>query len=229
MGTGGASSPPPGADIIHVVTTDPFALALQSTEDLRALYPPPLATTADKEADRLNELCQALIACAPLVFVASVDADGSCDVSPRGGQPGFATVLDERHVALPDATGNRRLDTLRNVVATRRAGLIFVVPGRGQTLRINGPACVTADPAVLDRLTPVGKPPVTAIVVETEQVFTHCPKAFVRSRVWDPNTWLAPEDQPSPAAVSQSHIAHFGLTVEEVETSQAESLRTRLE
>jgi PPOX class probable FMN-dependent enzyme len=212
-----------------VTIDDPFALALQTTDELRDLYPPPLAQTADKEVHALNELCQALIACAPLVFVASVDADGNCDVSPRGGPPGFATVLDGRHVVLPDATGNRRLDTLRNIVATRRAGVVFIVPGRGQTLRVNGPACVTADPAVLERLTSVGKPPVTAIVVEAEQVFTHCPKAFVRSRVWDPESWIPLEDQPSPAALSQSHIAHFGVTVEEVESAQAESLRTRLE
>jgi PPOX class probable FMN-dependent enzyme len=212
-----------------VIAPDPFAGALQTDDELRALYPPPLATTADKEAHALNDLCQALIARAPLVFVSSVDGDGNCDVSPRGGPPGFATVLgDGRHVALPDATGNRRLDTLRNILATGRAGLIFLIPGRGQTLRVNGPACVTADRAVLDGLAPVGKPPATAIVVEAEQVFTHCPKAFVRSRVWDPESWPAPEDLPSPAAVSQSHIAHFGLTVEEVEAAQAESLRTRL-
>jgi PPOX class probable FMN-dependent enzyme len=211
------------------VTIDPFARAMQSTEELRGLYPPPNPQTADKEAHAVNDLCQALIACSPMVFVASVDADGSCDVSPRGGSPGFATVLEGRYVVLPDATGNRRLDTVRNIVATRRAGLIFLVPGRGQTLRVNGPACVTADPAVLGLLRPVGKPPVTAIVVEAEQVFTHCPKAFVRSRIWEPGSWVAPEDQPSPAALSQSHIAHFGVTVEEVAAGQVESLRTRLD
>ena len=118
------------------------------------------------------------------------DADGRCDVTPRGGPPGFVGVLDDHHLAIPDATGNRRLDTLRNVVANGHAGLIFLIPGRGQTLRVNGARGSPPTPALLDRLTPVGKPPRTAIVVRAEEVYAHCPKAFVRSGAGDPETWL---------------------------------------
>jgi uncharacterized protein len=162
------------------------------------------------------------------VLVASHDVDGRCDVTPRGGPPGFVAVLDDDHLAIPDATGNNRLDTLRNVVATGQAGAIFLIPGRGQTLRVNGAACVTADAAVLDRLTSVGKPPRSAIVVRAEEVFAHCPKAFVRSSLWDPRTWPAPADQPSAAEVSHAHLRDPALTVADVERQQEESLRTRL-
>jgi PPOX class probable FMN-dependent enzyme len=158
-----------------------------------------------------------------------VSADGRMDVTPRGGPPGFVTVLDERRLALPDATGNRRLDTLENVVATGRIGLIFVIPGRDTTLRVNGRACVTARPELLDRLTPVGKPPRTAIVVEAEEVYAHCPKAFVRSRLWDPDTWPDPADLPTSAEVSLAHQRDPVLTLEDIERREREALLYRLD
>jgi len=149
-------------------------------------------------------------------------------VTPRGGPPGFVTVLDDGHLAIPDATGNKRLDTLRNIVATGHAAAIFVTPGRSWTLRVNGHACVTDRPDVLERLTPVGKPPRTAIVIAADEVFTHCPKAFIRSALWDPSTWPAAKDQPNPAEVIHGHIADPTLTLDEVERRLEESLRTRL-
>jgi PPOX class probable FMN-dependent enzyme len=207
---------------------DPFAAAIASEARLRELYEQPLERAVRKQLERLDEMARRLVALAPLVLVASHDADGRCDVTPRGGQPGFVTVLDDDHLAIPDATGNNRLDTLRNVVATGHAALIFLIPGRDQTLRVNGGACVTDDPAVLGRLTPVGKPPRSAIVVRAEEVYAHCPKAFVRSKLWKPETWPAAEDQPSAAEVSHAHLRDPALTVEDVERQQAESLRTRL-
>jgi hypothetical protein len=105
-----------------------------------------------KDVARLDEMCRRLIAASPMVFVASYSAEGNCDVTPRGGPPGFVTVLDEHRLAIPDATGNNRLDTLRNVVATGHAGLIFLIPGRDQTLRVNGAACVSDAPALLDEV-----------------------------------------------------------------------------
>jgi len=207
---------------------DPFAGAVASEARLRELYEQPLERAVRKELQRLDEMARRLIAVAPLVLVASHDAEGRCDVTPRGGQPGFVTVLDDAHLAIPDATGNNRLDTLRNVVATGHAGLIFLIPGREQTLRVNGPACVSDDPALLERLTPVGKPPRTAIVVRADEVYAHCPKAFVRARLWNPASWPAAADQPTPAEVSHAHMRDPALTVADVERQQAESLRTRL-
>jgi uncharacterized protein len=207
---------------------DPFAAAIASEARLRELYEQPLERAVRKQLERLDAMARRLVALAPLVLVASHDADGRCDVTPRGGQPGFVTVLDDEHLAIPDATGNNRLDTLCNVVATGHAALIFLIPGRDQTLRVNGGACVTDDPAVLGRLTPVGKPPRSAIVVRAEEVYAHCPKAFVRSKLWKPETWPAAKDQPSAAEVSHAHLRDPALTVEDVERQQAESLRTRL-
>lgn len=210
------------------VAEDPFTGALSSEVELRELYAPPSGLGALKQIDRLDEGCRALIALAPMVFVASHDADGRTDLTPRGGQPGFVTVLDEHHLAIPDATGNRRIDTLRNVVATGHAALIFLIPGRGQTLRVNGRACVTDRPEVLDRLAAVGKPPRTAIVVAAEEVFTHCPKAFVRARLWDAATWPGADAQPSAAEVLHAHVADPAITLADVERAQEESLRDRL-
>lgn len=216
------------AAIIARMVDDPFAGAVASEARLRELYEQPLERAVRKELQRLDEMARRLIAVAPLVLVASHDAEGRCDVTPRGGQPGFVTVLDDAHLAIPDATGNNRLDTLRNVVATGHAGLIFLIPGREQTLRVNGPACVSDDPALLERLTPVGKPPRTAIVVRADEVYAHCPKAFVRARLWNPASWPAAADQPTPAEVSHAHMRDPALTVADVERQQAESLRTRL-
>ncbi len=213
-----------------VVRVDPFAGAITSEAELRELYERPIPQVLRKQLDHVDEMARRLIAVTPLVLVASHDAEGRCDVTPRGGPPGFVTVLDEQHVAIPDATGNRRLDTLVNVAATGQVGLIFLIPGRDHTLRLNGRACVTAEPELLERLTAVGKPPRTAIVVRADEVYTHCPKAFVRSRLWDPATWPGPEDQPSPAEVSHAHLSRSepALTVQDVERQQAESLKHRL-
>lgn len=207
---------------------DPFAEAITSEAQLRELYDAPMERAVRKQLDRLDEMARRLVAVTPLVLVASHDADGRCDITPRGGQPGFVTVLDDDHVAIPDATGNNRLDTLQNVVATGHAGLLFLIPGRDQTLRVNGAARITADPAVLDRLAPVGKPPRTAIVVRADEVYAHCPKAFVRSRLWNPDSWPAADDQPSPAEVSHAHMRDPALTIEDVERQQEESLKHRL-
>ena len=184
---------------------DPFAAALASETQLRELYDAPMERALRKQLDRLDEVARRLIAVAPLALVASHDAEGRCDVTPRGGQPGFVTVLDDDHLAIPDATGNNRLDTLQNVVATGHAG-------------------------VIGRLTPVGKPPRSAIVVRADEVYAHCPKAFVRSGLWDPESWPPAADQPSAAEVSHAHLRRTdpALTLAEVERQQAEALKYRL-
>jgi predicted pyridoxine 5'-phosphate oxidase superfamily flavin-nucleotide-binding protein len=143
---------------------DPFNGAIASEAELRELYEPPMPHVLRKQLDHVDELAARLIALAPMVLVASHDEQGRCDVTPRGGQPGFVTVLDKRHVAIPDATGNRRLDTLVNVAATGHAALLFLIPGRDWTLRVNGRACVTAAPDLLERLSPVGDQPTPAEV-----------------------------------------------------------------
>jgi uncharacterized protein len=209
--------------------TDPFEGALRRPEELREFYDSAMERAVTKDIGHLDEMCRRLIAAAPMLFVATYGADGRGDVSPRGGPPGFVSVLDDRHLAIPDATGNRRLDTLENVVESQRAAVIFVIPGRDTTLRVNGRACVTARPDLLERLTRVGKPPRTAIVIETEEVYAHCPKAFIRSKLWDPDSWPDPAGLPTPAEVSVAHQRDSSWTVEQEEARIAESLRTRLD
>ena len=212
-----------------MTSTDPFDGALRRTEELREFYETAMERAVRKDVGYLDEMCRRLIAAAPMLFVATYSADGQGDVSPRGGPPGFVTVLNDKHLAIPDATGNRRLDTLENIVATGRAGLIFVIPGRDTTLRVNGRACVNARPELLERLSPVGKPPRSAIVVEAEEVYAHCPKAFVRSKLWDPATWPDPATLPTSAEVSVAHQRDPDWTVEQEEQRQADALLHRLD
>jgi PPOX class probable FMN-dependent enzyme len=207
---------------------DWFGGALDDHAMLRALYPAGQERAWRKDIGYLDEMARALIAASPMLLLATTGADGRCDASPRGGQPGFVTVLDEQHLAIPDATGNRRLDSLANVIDSGHAGLLFLIPGRTTTLRVNGRACVTAEPECLSRLTAVGKPPVTAIVVHAQEVYAHCPKAFVRSRLWEPDSWLDERLLPSSAAVTLAHLRDPELTIEEIAERERDSLQNRL-
>ena len=209
--------------------SNPFSGAFDRPEQLREFYDAPMEAAVRKDIGHIDELCARLIAASPMLFVATYSSEGHADVSPRGGQPGFVTVLDEHHLAIPDATGNRRLDTLENVVGSGRVGLIFLIPGRDTTLRVNGHAAVTAAPEVLDHITPVGKPPKTAIVVRAEEVYTHCPKAFVRSKLWDPATWPDPATLPTSAEVSLAHQRDPELTLEQVQERERDALANRLD
>ena len=207
---------------------DPFDDAFDAPEQLRDFYDSPMGRAVRKDIGHIDDLCRELIAASPMLFVGTHAADGRSDVSPRGGQPGFVTVLDDNHLAIPDATGNRRLDTLENIVSSGRAALIFVIPGRDTTLRVSGRAAVTAAPDVLDRVTPVGKPPKSAIVIEAEEVYTHCPKAFVRSKLWDPESWPDPSTLPTSAEVSLAHQRDPDLTLEQVQERERDTLANRL-
>lgn len=211
------------------MSDDPLAGALDRTEALRALYDDPMPLALRKDIGVLDDMCRRLIAASPMLFLATAGADGRCDVSPRGGPPGFVAVLDDRHLAIPDATGNRRLDSLENIVATGRAALIFLIPGRDTTLRVNGTARVSARADLLERLTPVGKAPRAAIVVRAEEVYGHCAKAFVRSALWDPATWPDPAGLPTPAEVNVAHRREAGLTVEGEERRLRDSLLHQLD
>ncbi|MFF5447189.1 MSMEG_1061 family FMN-dependent PPOX-type flavoprotein [Streptomyces sp. NPDC012888] len=203
--------------------------ALTGPDQLRELYPTPSPNALRKETDRLNDETRALIGCSSLVFIGSADSEGRADVTPRGGPAGFVAVLDERTLAIPDATGNKRLDTLHNVLETGRVGLLFLVPGRPTTLRVNGRACVSARPELLARLTPVGKPPVSAIVVQIEQVYPHCPKSLMRAHAWQPEQWVPADAQPTSAEVTLAQLDLPGLTVDQIEEVERESLRLRFE
>ncbi|MGC4879216.1 MSMEG_1061 family FMN-dependent PPOX-type flavoprotein [Micromonospora sp. DT43] len=203
--------------------------AVPDQESLRRAYELPSEAAVRKQMTELTEQTRRLIGCSSLVLVASVDAEGNCDVSPRGGPAGFVAVLDARTVAIPDATGNKRLDTLQNVIATGRAGLLFLIPGRTTTLRVNGRACVSTRPDLLSQLTAVGKPPASALVVGIEEVYPHCPKSLLRTGVWDPQRWLPADAQPTSAEVTLAQLRMPNLTIADIEQAEADSLKYRYE
>ena len=155
-----------------------------TVEELRSRYGEPSELAAKKSIDRLDRHCRRFIALSPFVVLASAGADGRVDCSPRGDPPGFVAVLDDRTVLLPDRRGNNRADSLRNVLENPYVGMLFMIPGVDETLRINGRARVTADPARLEPLAVNGRTPRSGLVVEVEEVFLQCTKALVRSRLW---------------------------------------------
>jgi PPOX class probable FMN-dependent enzyme len=175
-----------------------------SLEQLRELYPPPKERSLRKQHDDLDAHCRNFIARSPFILLASAGADGRCDVSPKGGPPGFVRVLDDRRLAIPDATGNRRLDTFANVLENPQVGLLFLIPGMGETLRVNGTASLTRDPALLERAQTGGRPALLSIVVHTEEVFLHCAKCVMRAGLWRTETW--PAELPSAAEILNDHI-----------------------
>ncbi len=176
---------------------------ITTEEQLRALLGDPVPAALAKERTALTDLDREWLAASPFCLIATSGADGSCDVSPKGDPPGFALALDDRTVAIPERAGNRRADGYRNVLANPHVGLVFVIPGRTDTLRINGRARLVTEPALLDRMVVKGHRPVLAVVVEIEQVFHHCGKAFLRSELWDVDTWNRADAVPSRPRIAQ--------------------------
>lgn len=199
-----------------------FGYALTTEEEIRELIGEPGAPAANKEIFHLDEHCRAFIAHSPFVVMSTHDSDGSCDASPKGGPPGFVKVLDDHRLALPDAPGNRRADSLKNILATGRIGLIFLIPRYGETLRVEGRATITTDPELIELTTVEGKPPSLVLGVEVDAAYLHCAKAIKRSKLWDHEAWPDLGDMPSAARIFKDHIALPGITVELAEHHLAE-------
>lgn len=178
---------------------------VSQVDQLGELYRPPRQLVLDKAVDRIDASVAHFLARSPLFVLATTDG-ADVDASPRGGPPGFVQVLDERHVAFGDLAGNNRLDSYRNLVAHPAVGLLCVVPGLDETVRINGRATVVTDAATRERCAIDDRVPKVAIVVEVVECFLHCGKAFRRGGVWDPTTWPDPEDRPSPGAMLNDHL-----------------------
>jgi PPOX class probable FMN-dependent enzyme len=169
---------------------------IRTLDELEALYSAPVPTSITKEIDHLTELHRAYIEASPFVLVATSGLDG-IDCSPRGDPPGFVRVVDEQTLLMPDRRGNNRLDTLRNLVVDPRIGLLFLVPGVGVTLRVNGTAEISTDVELCESFAMGDKVPTTVIVITTTSVYTQCPKALVRSHLWDPTRHRDPSELPS--------------------------------
>jgi PPOX class probable FMN-dependent enzyme len=180
-------------------------------EELKALYGPVPKRAAGKVHQHLDAHDRAFIASSPFLVLATVQADGLLDVSPRGDLPGFVTVLDGDRLVLPDRPGNNRIDSLLNVLSDPRASMIFLIPGVGQTLRVNGTAAVSTEESLL-RLGAVGdRLPATALVLTAAEVLYQCPRALVRSRLWDPDARMAADEAPDLDAVLAAQVPDLSL------------------
>ena len=163
---------------------------IRNVDELVDLVGTPLPRVANKTRTALHHLDRQWLAASPFCLVATADATGACDVSPKGDPPGqLAHVIDDTTIAIAERPGNRRVDGYRNVLVNPHVGLIFLLPGRGDTLRINGRARLVSDAPYFDDMVVKGHRPILALVVEIEEVFHHCAKAFLRSRLWRPETW----------------------------------------
>jgi PPOX class probable FMN-dependent enzyme len=186
-----------------------FEEVIISRERLRELNKHPSHFVRNKEIDHLDDICRRFIAASPFVVIASRGPDGRLDVSPKGDPAGFVKVLDDKTLAIPDRLGNNRLDTFENLLSCPDVGLIFIIPGNGDTLRVSGKGQIVRDSALQDRLAVNGKPPNLVLVITVEEAFLHCPKCIIRSRLWKPDQWPHLSDVPT---LAEAMIAHGSLS-----------------
>ena len=199
---------------------------IETVDQLVDLLGEPLPRVRDKARPALHHLDRDWLAASPFCLVATSDEQGRCDVSPKGDPAGFVRVLDDTTIAIPERRGNKRADGYRNILANPHVGLLFLIPGRGDTLRINGRAHLVSDAPWFDDMVVKGHRPVLALVVEIDEVFGHCAKAFMRSQLWHPSTWdpLAVGSRPQIAKA----LERPEDTIEELEKYYGEQYSTGL-
>jgi uncharacterized protein len=178
------------------------AYAVTSVEELHAINGTPGQLLLDSITPYLTPLVARFIEASPYYLLATANEDGTCDVSPRGDPAGALHILDARTIVLPDRLGNKKMDSLRNIIGNPHVGLLFLIPGVDETVRVNGRALISKDPELLASLVMDGRTPKLAIVVETEQVFTHCARSYLRSGLWQPERWPDPDTIPTLAAMA---------------------------
>jgi uncharacterized protein len=194
--------------------------------ELRAILGEPTELVRNKIADRLNPLTRRFVELSPFVVVATGSPDGGLDVSPRGDPAGFVRILGERTLLLPERPGNKLADTLTNLLADDRIALFFLIPGVNDTFRVNGRARIVDDPELLADSAVEGKVPRLGILVEVEEAYTQCPKALLRSELWNPERHVDRSELPSSGEILRA-IADPELDVEEYEEARAERYRRR--
>ena len=206
----------------------PFRDAVTSEEALRAVVGRPSELAIRKEISYLDAHCRAFIARSPFVLVATSGATGRGDVSPKGDPPGFVHVLDEHRLVIPDRPGNKRLDGMRNLLENPHVGLLFLIPGLEETLRVNGRAWIIRDEEVLARMSVQGKRPTLGLGVYAEECFIHCAKAFKRSHLWQPDLWPDRAGLASPSEMLVDQARPQDMTVPQMDRLLQESYAKNL-
>jgi PPOX class probable FMN-dependent enzyme len=179
--------------------------SIASESELRALHSAPTERAVRKELDRLDRHCRRFIALSPFLVMATADAEGRLDATPRGGDPGFVEVADDFTLLLPDRPGNNRLDSLTNLTERPDVGLLFMIPGVDETLRVNGVAALRTDPDLVERFQVGRRPPAIVLAITVRQAYLHCAKALMRSRLWDPDARIDRAELPTMGEMMRDH------------------------
>ena len=187
-----------------------FTDVVRTETELRELYRHPAALTKAKVIAHLDHHARTFIDHSPFVLIGTASPDGTADVSPKGGPSGFVVALDDHHLAIPDLAGNNLLDSIGNIVHGSGIGLLFIIPGMDETLRVNGQACLTTDPTVLDACAVKDRRPKAAIGVTVVEQFMHCAKAFRRSELWNAGAWPDRASLPTLGCILKDQIPEVG-------------------
>ncbi|MCM3163320.1 pyridoxamine 5'-phosphate oxidase family protein [Metabacillus litoralis] len=197
-------------------------------EEFRTFIGTPSQRAVNKVISFIDEHCVDFISKSPFLSLATSNAEGECDVTPRGDAPGFVMVLDEQHLFIPERPGNKRMDSVHNIISNPNIGLLFLIPGLGETLRINGKAYICRDPELLEKSAVNGKSPLFGLLIEVKECYVHCAKAFIRSQLWDAESWLAKEALPSAPQMLVAHAKLPNATSDQVAKDLKESYTQRL-
>ncbi|PKB73184.1 MAG: phosphohydrolase [SAR202 cluster bacterium Io17-Chloro-G7] len=205
-----------------------FSQPVTHIDELRSIIGVPQPISVKKQISDLDRHCCAFIALSPFLLIGTSNGAGRCDVSPKGDSPGFVQVLDSETLLIPERPGNRRGDTLVNILENPHVGLLFMIPGIEDTLRVNGRATIVKDEELLDLTAHQGKRPVLTIAVHVQEAFLHCAKAFKRSNLWDADAQVPRNKLPSLAQMVLAHTNHEVCSLDELEDYIKQSYETRL-
>ena len=201
-------------------------MAITSRTELRTAYREPNERAQQKVLDHLDKHCRDFIALSPLCIISSLGADGLQDTSPRGDPPGFVVTPDNKTLLIPDRPGNNQVDSLQNLIANPQVGLLFMVPGMNETLRVSGSAEIVTDERVLEPLSARDRPPLSVLKVTVAEAFLHCGRSLIRSRLWDPEAQIDRSSFPTYGQVLADQIR--GADAGEIDASEDEANRQRL-
>lgn len=203
-------------------------IGVNTEDELRLLVGQPSELVKNKTIPFLDHHCIDFISKSPFLVMSTCDGNGNCDVSPRGDAKGFVLVLNEKQLIIPERMGNRRIDSLRNILSNPNIGLIFFIPGLGETLRINGRATIIKDEHLLKNLAVGEKIPQLGIGIDVEECFIHCAKAFRRSQIWEPYTWMEKSLLPSASEILFEHAKLPNTSMADIQKGLEDSYRNRL-